>query len=111
MYDLKGYRKKYTDWHRAAGLCVACPGKASPGLTRCLQCRRLRMKEFVPCRYCGANLPIPRRAPYRYHDRCRVKAIRHRARVIWNSAERTPAYIAGHRRAALGYQRRHRRQR
>lgn len=29
-------RKKYQDWHRAAGLCVSCPEKATHGI----KCRK-----------------------------------------------------------------------
>lgn len=101
-------KSKWSERHKAAGLCSSCTNKTSPGLTRCRECRKKAWKRRV-CSFCGRMLASPISPGLRTHGPCRMRWMRLRARVIWNSSERSPAYIAGHRRAALAYQERHRR--
>jgi len=102
-------KRAWSERHKAAGLCSGCTNKVLPGFSRCGKCRTENWIPFLPCLHCGRNLATPRQKGSRYHDLCRIRWRRIRARLIWNTSQRSPAYIKGHRKAALNYQRLHKR--
>ena len=108
-YPVEKYRAGYIARHKRLGLCVACSGKASSGFVHCLQCRRMRWKVFLSCRFCGRNITIPRKTGTRLHEWCKIKYRRLRGRIKWARLSRTPAYIKGHQKATKKYQRKHKR--
>ncbi len=108
-YPWNEYRKAFRDRHRALGLCVYCPKKATPGFVACLRHRKSTWEKLVLCWWCGKNVSAPRPRGTRYHVRCRGMAKRFRARLAWKYTELKERYIAAHRRAAIQYRLRHRR--
>jgi len=91
-------RKRYKE-HKRLGICVSCSRKAKTGII-CLVCQARLKKRWMArhplyCRECRKLIRPEERTGKSYHRRCAQKRIARMHPLI-------------HRRAALAYQKRHR---